>query len=426
MKNLAIYFQLHQPYRLRRYRFFDIGNAHYYNDDYMNEDIFQRIANSSYKPANKLFLDLLREYPDFKLNYIISGLVIEQMEYYAPDLIDGFRALVDTGRVEILVEPYAHSVASLYDMVEFKAQVKMQRHKLKELFGIDAKVFCNTELIYNEDIAKAIEELGFDGVLTEGAKHILGWKSPNYLYSSPNASRLKLLLRNAYLSDIIVKDFSNYSSPNYPVTADRILSEVSSLSEGEDIINLYMPYETLGVMHNRSTGIFDFFAALPRIAKDVNIGFANASDIIKSFDAVSTITVNYPISTSGEEKGVNEWNGNILQQGALKKLKEWGDRVRAVPNGGILQDWIYLQAADHFYYMNTINNGGGIYSPYTSPYDAFNNYMNVLSDLLIRIEGKFPSTMSTDELNAYEKTIQNQDKRIKELEDKIKKLSKNK
>lgn len=424
MKKINLCFQLHQPYRLRRYRFFDIGNAHHYNDDYLNEDIFRRIASSCYMPANRLMLELLEEYPDFRVSYVMSGLVIEQMEYYSPEVIQSFKALVGTGRVELLGEPYAHSISSLYDPEEFQAQVKMHRAKLKELFGYTPKVFCNTELIYDDDIAKQLKSLGYEATITEGAKHILGWKSPNFIYQAINARGLKLLLRNAALSEMISKDFSRYNAPDYPVTVDKLLDKIASLPEGEDFVNLYMNYEVLGIMNHSATGIFDFFRALPRLCRERNIGFATPRELIDSHRAIGDLSVLYPISGSSEEKGVNEWSGNILQQGVIKKLTEWGHRIRTIGDRAILQDWLYLQASDHLYYMNTVNNGGHPYSPYTSPYDAFNNYMNVLSDLLLRAENICPSSIDTEELNAYQTTIQNQDKRIAELEAELKVLQK--
>lgn len=421
MKKICLCFQIHQPYRLRRYRFFDIGNEHHYCDDFQNEDIFSRIADTCYLPANRVLLELLREHPELRVSFSISGLAIEQMEYYRPQILESFKELVATGRVELLAETYAHSLTGLYDPVEFRSQVKMQQDKLRALFGVKpSKVLCNTELIYTDELANEAKAMGFEGILTEGAKHVLGWKSPNYLYSAATEPSIKLLLRNPGLSDMISRDFSRYDTPDYPITADKVISRVSWLPEEEDFTVLYMNYEVLGSMHRAESGIFDFMRALPLLASREGISFATPSELVASHKPVGVLSVPYPISSSGEEKGTTEWTGNILQQGAIEKLLAWGERVRAITEDHkILEDWLYLQSADHFYYMNTVNWGGGGFSPYSSPYDAFNNYMNVLSDFLIRVEKIAPKTIEVEELNSYQQTIQNQNLRIKELEQEL-------
>lgn len=423
MKKICLCFQIHQPYRLRRYRFFDIGNSHYYSDDYLNEEVFERIADTCYLPANRMLLELLKAYPEFSVSFSISGLAIEQMEYYKPELIESFRELAATGRVEFLAESYAHSISSLYDNVEFRNQIRMQQTKLRELFGIKpSRVFCNTELIYSDEIAVELSALGYEGIITEGAKHILGWKSPNYLYSSIINPKTHLILRNAGLSELITTHFSNYSSAEYPVTADKLLERVKWLPEGEDFVCLYMNYEVLGVMNRPETGIFEFFRALPALASDYGVSFTTPSGILDESKSVGTLSVAYPISWDGEEKSTNAWNGNILQQGVIEKLRAWGERVHALEDRRLLQDWLYLQSADHFYYMNTVNWGGHPFSPYNSPYDAFNNYMNVLSDLLLRVEEQAPSCIETEELNSYQQTIHAQDEQITRLENEVHQL----
>ena len=423
MKKICLCFQIHQPYRLRRYRFFDIGNSHYYTDDYLNEEVFERIADTCYIPANRMLLELLKAYPDFSVSFSISGLAIEQMEYYKPELIESFKELVATGRVELIAEPYAHSLSSLFDPVEFRSQVRMQQAKLRELFGVErSRVLCNTELIYSDEIASEIAAMGYEGIITEGAKHVLGWKSPNYLYEAVSAPKTKLLLRNAQLSELVTNHFSDYGSPEYPVTADKLLGRVKWLPEGEDFTLLYMNYEVLGSMNRPETGIFEFFKALPLLAPSYDVNFTTPSGLLDKHKTVAPLSVAYPISWAGEEKSTNEWTGNILQQGAIEKLRLWGERVHALEDRRLLQDWLYLQSADHFYYMNTINWGGHPFSPYTSPYDAFNNYMNVLSDLLLRVEEQAPSSIETEELNSYQQTIHAQDERIALLEQELSKL----
>ena len=425
MKKICLCFQIHQPYRLRRYRFFDIGNSHYYSDDYLNEEVFERIADTCYLPANRMLLELLKAYPDFSVSFSLSGLAIEQMEYYKPELIDSFKELVATGRVELLAESYAHSISSLYDSVEFRNQVRMQQTKLRELFGVSpSRVFCNTELIYSDDIALELSALGYKGIITEGAKHVLGWKSPNYLYTSAVSPKTTLLLRNANLTELITSHFSNYASAEYPVTADKLLGRVKWLPEGADFVCLYMNYEVLGVMNRPETGIFEFFRALPALAGNYEVSFTTPSRLLDEEKSVGALSVAYPISWAGEEKSTNEWNGNILQQGAIEKLRAWGERVHALEDRRLLQDWLYLQSADHFYYMNTVNWGGHPFSPYSSPYDAFNNYMNVLSDLLLRVEEQAPSSIETEELNSYQQTIRAQDEQITHLENEVHQLRK--
>lgn len=421
MKKISLYFQIHQPYRLRRYRFFDIGNAHYYNDDYTNEEIFHRIANECYFPATRLLQDLLKNSEDFKVNFVISGLAIEQMEYYTPQLISEIKKLVDTGRVEILCEPYAHSIASLYDHVEFREQIKMMKAKISELFDVEPKVFCNTEMIYDDTIGDVVSSMGFDAVIIDNAKHVMGWKSPNYLYSSYNKKH-KILVRNSFISDLITNDFSKYDSPYYPITVDKILDVIDKFPENEKFANIFLNYEVMGSIHHRESGIFEFFKALPQIAKNRDISFATASEIIKENKAIGELTISNPISSYGEEKNVGNWVGNILQQGAIRKLEEWGERIRSIEDNSILQDWLYLQASDHFFYMSTAGDYVNKFSPYKDPYDAFNNYMNVLSDLLIRAEEKCPNTIDTEELNSYQKTINNQDKEIARLKKELSKL----
>lgn len=422
MKKISLYFQIHQPYRLRRYRFFDIGNAHYYNDDYTNEEIFQRIANECYYPATRTIEELIENHDDFKVNFVISGLAIEQMEYHTPQLISDIRRLVDTGRVEILCEPYAHSISSLYDHTEFREQIKMMKAKINELFDVEPKVFCNTELIYDDTIGDIVSSMGFKGVIIDNAKHVMGWKSPNYLYSPYDNKKMKILVRNSFISDTITNDFSRYDSAYYPITVEKILDMIEDLPDNEKFVNLFMNYEIMGSIHRKESGIFEFFKALPQIAKNRNISFATASEIVDDNKTIGELSVSNPISSYGEEKNVGNWVGNILQQGAIRKLEEWGERIRSIEDNSILQDWLYLQASDHFYYMSTLGDYVNKFSPYKDPYDAFNNYMNVLSDLLIRAEEKCPNTIDTEELNSYQRTISNQDKEIDRLKKEIARL----
>ena len=414
MKTICFYFQIHQPFRLRRYRFFDIGNNHYYYDDFQNEEIFHRISEKCYLPANRAIMEMIRKSGGkFKVAFSISGTALEQMEIYAPEVIDSFRELAGLGCVEFLAETYAHSLASIGDPEEFKAQVRMHTEKVKALFGVEPKVFRNTELIYSDDISELVYELGFEGMLTEGAKHVLGWKSPNYVYASAIRPQLKLLLKNDRFSEDLSIRFDDHSWKEYPLTADKYISAISATAEGEKIINAFMNYEVLGSMHAADTGIFDFFKALPQYAERNDITFSLPSEIFAQTRPVDSISVPYPMSWVDEEKDCSSWLGNVLQQEAFRKLNEISERVRLCGNRRIKQDWIYLQSSDHLYYMSTKHYN--LFSPYDNPYDAFNNYMNVLSDFILRVEAQFPSSIENEELNSLLTTIQNQGDEITRL-----------
>ena len=414
MKTICFYFQIHQPFRLRRYRFFDIGNNHYYYDDFQNEEIFHRISEKCYLPANRAIMEMIRKSGGkFKVAFSISGTALEQMEIYAPEVIDSFRELAGLGCVEFLAETYAHSLASIGDPEEFKAQVRMHTEKVKALFGVEPKVFRNTELIYSDDISELVYELGFEGMLTEGAKHVLGWKSPNYVYASAIRPQLKLLLKNDRFSEDLSIRFDDHSWKEYPLTADKYISAISATAEGEKIINAFMNYEVLGSMHAADTGIFDFFKALPQYAERNDITFSLPSELFAQTRPVDSISVPYPMSWVDEEKDCSSWLGNVLQQEAFRKLNEISERVRLCENRRIKQDWIYLQSSDHLYYMSTKHYN--LFSPYDNPYDAFNNYMNVLSDFILRVEAQFPSSIENEELNSLLTTIQNQGDEITRL-----------
>lgn len=414
MKTICFYFQIHQPFRLRRYRFFDIGNNHYYYDDFQNEEIFHRISEKCYLPANRAIMEMIRKSGGkFKVAFSISGTALEQMEIYAPEVIDSFRELAGLGCVEFLAETYAHSLASIGAPEEFKAQVRMHTEKVKALFGVEPKVFRNTELIYSDDISELVYELGFEGMLTEGAKHVLGWKSPNYVYASAIRPQLKLLLKNDRFSEDLSIRFDDHSWKEYPLTADKYISAISATAEGEKIINAFMNYEVLGSMHAADTGIFDFFKALPQYAERNDITFSLPSEIFAQTRPVDSISVPYPMSWVDEEKDCSSWLGNVLQQEAFRKLNEISERVRLCENRRIKQDWIYLQSSDHLYYMSTKHYN--LFSPYDNPYDAFNNYMNVLSDFILRVEAQFPSSIENEELNSLLTTIQNQGDEITRL-----------
>ena len=425
MKTICFYFQIHQPFRLKRYRFFDIGNDHYYYDDFQNEEIIRRIAENCYLPANKTLLEMIKTSGGkFKAAFSISGVALEQMEIYTPEVIDSFKELAATGNVEFLSETYAHSLSSLGDPDEFKHQIEKQEDKIKTLFGVKPKVFRNTELIYSDEISTMVYDMGYRGMITEGAKHILGWKSPNYVYASSLYPKLSLLLKNDRFSEDLYIRFNDSRGGVYPLTADKLISWIAETPESEQVINLFMNYEVLGSLNTAETGIFEFFKALPRFAAEKGVSFSTPSEVLKLMKPVDSISVPYPMSWVDEERDCSSWLGNVLQQEAFRKINEIGPRVRLSQTRRIRQDWYYLQSSDHFYYMNTKHMGGGGFSPYDNPYDAFNNYMNVLSDFILRVQAEFPSSIENEELNSLLTTIKNQGEEIESLQKEIDKLKK--
>ena len=426
MKTICLYFQIHQPIRLKRYRFFDIGSDHYYYDDFSNEDILRGIADRSFLRANGMLLDLINTHKDkFKVTFSISGVALEQLEIFVPEAIDGFKELAKTGCVEFLSETYGHSLSSLHNEEEFKNQVEAHSEKIELLFGKKPVVFRNTELIYSDEIGDMVYRMGYKGMLTEGAKHLLGWKSPNYLYSSESSPGLKLLLRNMKFSEDIVFRFSNYSWSDYPLVADKFINWINALPESEQLINLFMNYDTLGSIQPADTGIFEFFKAIPKFALDKKISFSTPSEVINKLKSVDKISAPYPCSWWGEERDVSAWAGNTLQREALQKLYGIGERAMLCTDRRIKQDWVYLQVSDHFRFMSTkYFPGPSVYSPYENAYDAFSNYMNVLSDFITRVNAQFPSSVENEELNALLTTIHNQESEIAKLEGELGKMKK--
>lgn len=421
MKTICFYFQIHQPYRLKRYRFFNIGGDHYYYDDFANEDIMQRIATDSFVPANRVMLDIIRQYNGaFKFAFAVSGIALEQMEVYAPEVIDGLKELADTGCVEFLAETYGYSLASLTDPIEFEQQVLLHKNKIESLFGLTPTVFHNTESIFSDEIADAVYNLGYKCMVTEGAKRTLGWKSPNYLYQAAAQPKMKLLLRNSTFSEDISMRFSNYSWNEYPLTADKYINWIADTPKEEQVVNLFMNYETFGNFHKRETGIFDFMKVLPRFAAEKKINFAMPSEVSKLLKPAGIFTSTHPISWIGEEKDISPWMGNILQQEAFKKLYSLAERVRMSESRRLKQDWLYLQSSDHFYYMGT--KTALPFSPFSSPYEAFNTFMNVLGDFEERVFAEYPSAIENEELNSLLTTIHNQADEIEHLEEELKSL----
>ena len=391
-KSICLYFQVHQPTRLRQYRFFDIGKDSHYYDDFANRSILRRIATKCYLPMNQLLLDLIRKNGGkFKVAFSISGSAMEQFERYAPDVVDSFRALAATGSVEFLSETYYHSLASLNSPSEFEHQVLKHKAAVEKLFGVTPKTFRNTELIYSNDIGKAVSKLGFKTMLTEGAKHILGWRSPNFIYSGETARSMKLLLRNAPLSDDIAFRFSNREWSDWPLTAEKYLSWLKE-ADGE-IINLFMDYETFGEHQSSSSGIFDFMGALPEaVISDGTFEFVTPSEAASKHKSVSSLDVPDAISWADEERDLSAWLGNELQQEACQKVYAMTEKLSIVNDEELWADFGHLQESDHFYYMCTKFFSDGevhkYFNPYDTPYEAFINFMNVLSDFQIRLDEK--------------------------------------
>ena len=417
MKAICFNFAIHQPMRLKRYRFFDIGNDHYYYDDFLNDDIVSRIAEQSYIPAAQTLLRMIEETKGaFRCSISITGTALEQLEQYVPEFIDLLRKLADTGKVEFVAETYAHSLASLYDPDEFREQVEVNGQRLHQLFGVKPKVVRNTELIYFDDLAPQLVAMGFKGCITEGAKHILGWKSPNYVYSAASAPKLKLLLKNSKLTDDIAVRFSDTSWDEYPLNADKYMDWIASTPAEEQIINLCMNLDTFGGLQPASTGIFQFLEALPRFAAERGIEFWTPTEAITKIKPVDELSVVHAISAADEARDTSAWLGNQLQREALHKLYQAGERVRLCEDRRLKQDWWYLQGSDHFYYMSTKHFGGGQgFSPYETPFQAFTNYMNVLADFLVRVDEQYPLTVDNEELNSLLKTIRNQEREIEQL-----------
>lgn len=392
MQSVCLYFQVHQPYRLKKYRFFNLGNDHYYYDDYLNKSIMERVAAKSYIPMNNLLLDLIKKHgKDFKVSFSISGSALDQFQEFTPHVLDSFRALAQTGNVEFLAETYAHSLAGMKSKEEFVRQIQMHQAKIKELFGLNPQTFRNTELIYSDEIGETIADLGFKTILTEGAKHILGWKSPNFVYTNAINPRLKVLLRNFRLSDDIAFRFSNQDWSEWPLTADKFSDWLSNLDPKEQVANLFMDYETFGEHQWVETGIFEFMRNLPeKILNKPNLGFKTPSEVIKEYQPIAAIHVPNPISWADEERDLTAWLGNEIQDEAFDKLYTVEAAMRNCKDPSLQKDWLKLQASDHFYYMCTKWFSDGdvheYFTPYSSPYEAFINFMNVLSDFHIRLD----------------------------------------
>lgn len=430
MKTICFYFQVHQPFRLRRYRFFDIGKNHNYFDEFANRSIMRKVAEKCYLPTNKLMLDLIKEYGSrFKISYSISGTALDQFEMYAPDVLETFQKLAKTGSVEFLAETYSHSLSALKSREEFTRQVKAQMAKVENLIGYKPKSFRNTELIYSDEIGAMVADLGFNTMLTEGAKHILGWKSSNFVYSNAINPKLRLLLKNFRLSDDIAFRFSNRDWSEWPLTTEKYVHWLNNINPNEEIVNLFMDYETFGEHQWAETGIFDFMRALPgRVFANTNFEFLTPSEATQKHQPVALLHVPHPISWADEERDLTAWLGNELQDSAFNELYNLADMVEKIDDPNIKRDWLYLQTSDHFYYMCTKWFSDGdvhkYFNPYDTPYEAFINFMNVLSDFTIRLKSKLieePAEVEkVEDPEQAVKLIEMYQEKINELQSKLK------
>lgn len=414
MKTICLYFEIHQNIQLKRYRFFDIGTDHYYYDDYENERLISDIAERSYMPALNALLDMIKENGNyFKVAFSLSGVGIEQLEIHAPQVLEKLQELNQTGCVEFLAEPYSHGLASLANEESFAAEVKRQCTKMEEYFGQSPKVLRNSSLIYSDDIGLQVSQMGFKGMLSEGARHVLGWKSPNYVYNCALAPNLKLLLRNVNFSDDISLRFSNTDWEGYPLFADNYIDRIANLPEGEQVVNIFMELSALGIAQPLSSNILDFFKALPECAKKRGVTFSTPSEICDSFHSVSAVDVPDTLSWNDEERDCSCWLGNPMQREAFNKLYSVADRVRIANDPRINQDWDYLQASNNFRQMTTKPSQVGINRGiYASPFDAFTNYMNILGDFISRVNSLYPEDVDNEELSSLLTTIKNQDEEI--------------
>ncbi len=390
-KSICFYFQVHQPDRLRQYRFFDIGNDDNYCDDFTNKVIMRRVAQKCYLPVNAILLDLIKKNgKKFKVAFSISGVAIDQFYRYAPEVIDSFKALAATGCVEFLAETYAHSLASVANEAEFKQQVKDHSKLIESTFGVKPVTFRNTELIYSDAIGATVASMGYTAMLTEGAKHILGWKSPNFIYTNAINPRLRLLLKNSAMSDDIAFRFSDRSWSGWPLTAEKYADWVESALANEDTLNLFMDYETFGEHQQSDSGIFEFLKTLPATMLAKGFSFNTPAETAKMHQPVAPLHVPDPISWADEERDLSAWLGNELQNEAFHKVYALGNKVKRTKDENLMKTYRMLQESDHFYYMCTkFFSDGAVHSyfnPYDTPYEAFINYMNVLSDFELRVD----------------------------------------
>lgn len=406
MVSVCFYFQVHQPYRLKKYSFFDIGEKDDYFSDISetnlnNQKIMKKVAEKCYLPANRLILELIKKHPEFKVSYSISGTALEQFKEFYPEVLQSFQELAATGNVEFLSETYHHSLSFLFDKEEFKEQVLNHKEKIKKYFNQEPKIFRNTELVFNNELAKFVEEMGYKGILAEGADHILGWRSPNFVYTPKTTEKIKLLLKNYKLSDDIAFRFSEQTWKEWPLSAEKFANWVSGHNGNGQTINLFMDYETFGEHQWDSTGIFDFLRALPsEILKHPHNNFKTPSEVIESYPCVGEIDAHHFVSWADVERDLSAWLSNQMQNSAINNLYSLKESVLKSQDPELIEKWRKLQTSDHFYYMCTKWFADGdvhkYFNPYESPYEAFISFMNVLNDLKLRLNKKEKILNSSD------------------------------
>lgn len=413
MVSVCFYFQVHQPFRLRKYTVFDIGNNSDYFDERKNSEVIKKIASKCYLPTNKLLLRLINKHKrKFKVSFCISGMALEQFEKYAPEVLHSFRELAKTGCVEFLNETYYHSLAFLYDKEEFKEQIMLHRKKIKDMFGQEAKIFRNTELIYNNELANFVQGIGYKTILAEGADHILGWRSANFIYTPKTAENMKLILKNYKLSDDIAFRFSNKGWKEYPLTVGKYAQWISAANGNGNIVNLFMDYETFGEHQWEDTGIFDFLEHLPaEILKHPDNNFLTLSEAAEKYPSTSELDVHNFISWADIERDLSAWLGNSLQNAAANELYRVGRLVKETGDKKLLEDWRKLTTSDHFYYMciKWFSDGDvhKYFNPYDTPYEGFIAFMNVLNDIVIRVRDirKQKRALSNQKHGSYTKEL---------------------
>lgn len=425
MKTICLYFEIHQNIHLKRYRFFDIGTDHYYYDDYENERSIADTAEKSYVPSLKTLIEMAKDNKGFfKCALSLSGCSIELLEIHAPQVIELIQELVSTGCCEILAETYSHGLSSLANEKSFKQEVKHLCSKVRNVFGVEPKIFRNSALIYTDEIGRMVYEMGFNGMITEGAKHILGWKSPHFLYNCNQAPKLKLLLRDYSLSEDISYRFNDSSWQEYPLFAGTYMNWIASQPQEEQIYNIFMELCALGIFQPLSSNILEFMKALPAQAKEKGITFSTPSEICAKFKPTDAFNAQYPVTWVDEERDISPWLGNDMQREAFNKLYKIADRVLILNDKRIKQDWDYLQATNNFRFMSTKPSSEGAYRGiYDSPYDAFTNYMNIISDFTTRVNNLYPDT-DNEELSALLTTIRNQEEELTLKDKEIEKLQK--
>ncbi len=426
MKTICFFFEIHQMFCMKRYRFFDIDYDHYYFDDFANETNIEDVINKSYGPTVDTLLEMIyNSGGQFKFAIGVSGVALELFEMHAPEFIEKLKKLAESKCCEFVAQPYSYGLSSLYDEKGFRNEVKRQSKKIKQLFDVSPAVFANSNLIYSDEIGEIVSSMGYKVVLTEGAKHILGWKSPHYLYGSRHNNSLSVLFRDFKLSDDISLRFNNSTWDEYPLFADKYADWIAALPDEEQVVNIFMDMTAFGIAQPLSSNILEFIKALPACAAQRGISFATPTEIARKMKPVSPVDVPHPISWCDEERDTSSWNGNVMQREALSKLYSVSERVRMSNNKLIKQTWDYLQASDYFHYMSTKNTGIGVNRGiFDSPFDAFTNYMNVIADFIAQVNRLYPEDIDNEQLDSLTQTINNQSLELEEKSKQITELSK--